>query len=175
MPRIVATSTASQLIKTMSSFIAAAPVPASAQPRSQPIGNDGFFPDIDVDQARAAMRLDGTVTPERLRAALVEAVLSLNDELAAWKSGQVAAGCGTLAAVPAQQIDGHSRHVHRYLRAVCCTAMAWLIERYRSFDATATGERKAEAENASVDDLRRDARWAVSDITGAPRTTVELI
>ncbi|MCK4152008.1 head completion/stabilization protein [Ralstonia pseudosolanacearum] len=159
----------------MSSFIAAAPVPASAQPRSQPIGNDGFFPDIDVDQARAAMRLDGTVTPERMRAALVEAVLSVNDELAAWKSGHVAAGCGTLAAVPAQQIDGLSRHVHRYLRAVYCMAMAWLIERYRAFDATATGDRKAEAENTSVNDLRRDVRWAISDITGAPRATVELI
>ncbi len=159
----------------MSSFIAAAPTPTPAQPGGQPIGNDGFFPDIDVDQARAAMRLDGTVTPERLRAALVDAALSVNDELAGWKSRQLAAGFAELGAVPAQWIDGQSRHVHRYLRAVHCTAAAWLIERYRSFDATAAGDRKAEAENTSVDDLRRDARWAISDIAGAPRTTVELI
>ncbi len=159
----------------MSSFIAVAPVPTPAQPGGQPIGNDGFFPDIDVDQARAAMRLDGTVTPERLRAALVDAALSVNDELAAWRGRQLAAGFAELGAVPAQRIDGLSRHVHRYLRAVHCTAAAWLIERYRSFDATAAGDRKAEAENTSVDDLRRDARWAISDIAGAPRTTVELI
>lgn len=175
MPLIVAPSTASQLINTMSSFIAAAPVPTPAQPGGQAIRNDGFFPDIDVDQARAAMRLDGTVTPERLRAALVDAALSVNDELAAWRARQLAAGFAGLGAVPAQWIDGQSRHVHRYLRAVHCTAAAWLIERYRSFDATAAGDRKAEAENTSVDDLRRDARWAISDIAGAPRTTVELI
>ncbi len=175
MPRSLAPSTASQSNGTMSSFIAVAPMPTLAQPGGQPIGNDGFFPDVDVDHACAAMRLDGTVTPERLRAALVEAVLSVNDELAAWKAGQVAAGCGALAAVPAQQIDGHSWHAHRYRRAVYCTATAWLIERYRSFDATATGDRKTEVESTSVDDLRRDARWAISDISGAPRSTVELI
>ncbi|MGD7095888.1 head completion/stabilization protein [Ralstonia pseudosolanacearum] len=155
------------------SFIAAAPTPAPAA--SPAIANDGFFPDIDVDQAYAAMRLDGTVTPQRLRAALIEAVLSVNAELQAWKVAQVSFGRTTLADVPAPRIDGQSAHLHRYRRAVHCLASAWLIERYRTFDPTATGERKAEAENLGVDDLRRDARWAVSDLLGATRTTVELI
>ena len=155
------------------SFIAAAPVPAPAA--NKPITNDGFFPDIDVDQAYAAMRLDGTVTPERLRASLVEAVLSVNAELQAWKAAQMAFGRETLTNVPAAKIDGRSAHLHRYHRAVHCLAAAWLIERYRTIDATATGDRKAEAENLGVDDLRRDARWAISDLTGVGRTTVELI
>lgn len=159
----------------MSSFIAAAPVPASAQPGGAPIGNDGFFPDIDVDQAYAAMRLDGTVTPQRLRASLIEAVLSVNAELQAWKAAQVSFGRLTLADVPASKVDGQSAHLHRYHRAVHCMAAAWLIERYRTIDATATGDRKAEAENLGVDDLRRDARWAISDLMGVARTTVELI
>lgn len=159
----------------MSSFIAAAPVPAPAQPGGEPIGNDGFFPDIDVDQAYAAMRLDGTVTPQRLRASLVEAVISVNAELDAWKVAQQSFGRNTLADVPAPKIDGKSAHLHRYYRAVLCMAVAWLIERYRTIDATATGDRKAEAENLAVDDLRRDARWAISDLMGVARTTVELI
>lgn len=156
------------------SFIAAALVPTPPQPGGT-IDNDGFFPDIDVDQAYVAMRLDGTVPLERMRAALVEAVLSVNTELAAWKDARQAAGFGTLADVPAARVDGKSALVHRYLRATHCTAAAWLTERYRTFDATAAGDRKAEAENLGVDDLRRDARWAISDITGAARTTVELI
>lgn len=159
----------------MSSFIAAAPVPAPAQPGGEPIGNDGFFPDIDVDQAYAAMRLDGTVTPQRLRASLVEAVISVNAELEAWKVAQQSFGRNTLADVPAPKIDGKSAHLHRYYRAVLCMAVAWLIERYRTIDATATGDRKAEAENLAVEDLRRDARWAISDLMGVARTTVELI
>ncbi|MGN7105168.1 head completion/stabilization protein [Ralstonia holmesii] len=159
----------------MSSFIAAAPVPAPAQPGGEPIGNDGFFPDIDLDHAYAAMRLDGTVPPQRLRASLVEAVISVNAELEAWKVAQVSFGRLTLVDVPAPKIDDKSAHLHRYHRAVHCMAAAWLIERYRTIDATATGDRKAEAENLGVDDLRRDARWAISDLMGVSRTTVELI
>lgn len=51
----------------MSSFIAAASVPQPAVAGGPPIANDGFFPDINVDQAYAAMRLDGTVTQQRMR------------------------------------------------------------------------------------------------------------
>lgn len=155
----------------MSSFLASAP----AQPGKAAIANDGFFPDIDVDVAMAAMRQDGTVTAERLRVALVEAMLSVNDGLSAWRAAQQAAGHATLDAVPAGRIDGKPAHAHRYLRAVYCEARASLIERYRDYDATAAGDRKAEALIQAVDDLRRDARWAISDIAGRPRSTVELI
>lgn len=155
----------------MSSFFASAP----AQADQNVIDNDGFFPDIDVDTATAAMRQDGTVTAERLRAALVEAALSVNEDLAAWRAEQQAADYFTLEEVPAPQIDGKSAHVHRYLRAVYCEARAGLIERYRDYDATAAGDRKAEALMQAVEDLRRDARWATSDIVGRSRSTVELI
>lgn len=155
----------------MSSFFASAP----AQSDVNAIGNNGFFPDIDVDVAMVAMRQDGTVTTERLRAALVEAVLSVNEDLEGWASTQKAAGINTLADVPAKKVDGKSAHIHRYLRAVYCEARAGLIERYRDYDATADGDRKAEALMQAVEDLRRDARWAVSDIVGRQRSTVELI
>ena len=155
----------------MSSFFAAAP----AESGQNLIANDGFFPDIGVDAATEAMRQDGTVTAERLRGALVEAALSVNADLATWRADQQAAGYETLVAVPAAQIDGKSTHVHRYLRAVYCEARAGLIERYRDYDATAAGDRKAEALMQAVEDLRRDARWATSDIVGRSRSTVELI
>lgn len=155
----------------MSSFIATAP----AQAGQTLIANDGFFPDIDVAQALVAMRQDGTVTPERFRGALVEAALAVNEELADWKAVQLAAGHGSLQAVPAPQVDGKSAHLHRYFRALYCQTRASLIERYRDYDATASGNKTAEALLQAVEDLRRDARWAISDIRGIPRTTVELI
>lgn len=155
----------------MSSFFASAP----AESGQNQIANDGFFPDIDVDTATEAMRQDGTVTAERLRGALVEAALSVNADLAMWRAVQQAAGYATLEAVPAARIDGKSAHLHRYLRAVYCEARAGLIERYRDYDATAAGDRKAEALMQAVEDLRRDARWATSDIVGRTRSTVELI
>ena len=155
----------------MSSFIATAP----AQTGQKLIRNDGFFPDIDLATVMAATRTDGTVTPERLRGAVIEAALSINAELAHWRHDCQRAGHATLADVPAPQIDGQPAHLHRYHRAVFCLARASLIERYRDYDATAAGDRKAEALMQAVEDLRRDARWAISDILGIRRSTVELI
>lgn len=143
-----------------------------AAPAETPIVNGDFFPVIEPTAARAAMRIDGTVTPERLRAALIDAALAVDADLDTWRRQQSAA---TLADVPAPLIDETSAHVHRYLRAVYCLAAAGLIERYRDVDSTNDGHLYADKLGLTIDDLRRDARWAVRDILGTPRSTVELI
>lgn len=66
-------------------------------------------------------------------------------------------------------------HVHRYGRAIGCSAKAVLLERYRDYDTTAAGNKKSDQLDSPVDDLRRDARWAISGILGISRNTVELI
>lgn len=154
------------------SFVTTAPTTPEQEP---PIANGDFWPEIDPAQIREAQRIDTTITPERLRAALIEAMAAANGELEAWRLLQVAAGHATLAAVPGTEIDDESIHVHRYRRAVGCLAKANLIERYRDYDTTARGDRKADVLADPIDDLRRDARWAISDILGVGRTTVELI
>lgn len=134
-----------------------------------------FWPSVDPLTARQAMRLDGTVTPQRLRAALVEAIASVNDKLSDWRRAQQAAGFMSLASVPAEEVDGVSVLVQRWYRAVQCDAAANLAERYRSFDSTAAGHKQADEMDTTVDDLRRDARWAISDIRGVTRNVTELI
>lgn len=155
------------------SFVAVSVPPAA--PAAAVIENDGFFPDIDPAAARARMRIDGTVTAERLAAALTEAAASANQQLAAWKRRQLAAGAWTLEDVNAETIGGTSILVQRYRRAVECAAAASLIERHRSFDATSDGHQYADKLESPIEDLRRDASWAISDILGAARTTIELI
>lgn len=139
------------------------------------IANDGFFPDIVMADAREIMRIDGTVTSARLRHALVEAMATVNDALDGWKQQQTTAGRVTMAAVPCTILDGVSRNLHRYRRAVYCTARANLIERYRDFDNTNEGNKRAEDMESAIGDLRRDALWATNDILGIYRNTVELI
>jgi len=139
------------------------------------IANDGFFPDIVMADARQIMRIDGTVTSARLRHALIEAMATVNDALDGWKQQHTAAGRANLAAVPCTILDGVSRNLHRYRRAVYCTARANLIERYRDFDNTNEGNKRAEDMESAIGDLRRDALWATNDILGLYRTTVELI
>lgn len=154
------------------SFVTTSPPPEIFD---NPIANGPFWPEIDPAQIRDAQRIDGTITAERLSSALVEAISSVNAELNAWSLAQIDSGHTTLGAVPAAEVAAESVHVHRYRRAVGCLAKANLIERYRDFDTTARGDRKADAMENPTDDLRRDARWAISDILGTGRSVVELI
>ena len=117
-----------------------------------------------------------SVTGEpRLRAAIIAAVLTANDELATWKAQQLAAGHAKLEDVQAPQIDGKSRLVQLYLRVITCATAAEVAERYRSYDTTAIGNQRADDLTPSIDELRRDVRWAIRDFLGTPRMTVELI
>lgn len=156
----------------MSGFVATAPAPPATDP-ADAIANDGFFPPLSIADTRNAMRIDGTITPYRLRAALLAAMLDINRQLSTFAAAQEALGFATLADAGASAtLDGQPRWVLLYLRAVMCTAKADLIERYRDFDAD--GARAKDMEPA-IDEQRRNAQWAVRDILGQTRTVVELI
>ncbi|AAW74963.1 phage-related capsid completion protein [Xanthomonas oryzae pv. oryzae KACC 10331] len=124
---------------------------------------------------RASMRLDGTVTDARLRQAIVAAMLAVNDALQAWADTQQAAGYAALSDLPSTTVDGVSRRVQLYLRAVACATAVEVTERYRSFDATNSANQRADDLTPSITELRRDQRWAVRDLQNLPRSTVELI
>jgi hypothetical protein len=154
------------------SFVTTSPATPAEEP---PIASSAFWPAVDPAKVRGEQRIDGTVTPPRLAAAIIEAIASVNGELGAWRTARIAEGSATLDAVEAEQINDVSILVHRYFRAVGCTAKALLLERYRDFDSTARGDKKADELETPIDDLRRDARWAIADILGQGRTVVELI
>lgn len=154
------------------SFTATSPVTIESE---TDIENDGWFPDIVLATARDEVRIDGTISAARLRSALIEAITSVNDELNTFKAAQIAAGYTSLGSVPSENVDGISRHTHRYRRAVFCLAKSNLIERYRDYDSTSEGNKRADELEPGIGELRRDARWAISDISGNKRTTIELI
>lgn len=155
----------------MSGFIANASRPAA----SADVESGAFWPAINIESLRSAVRLEGNVTEERLRMAVVNAVISVNDELRQWRATQEAAGATSLAQVPGDQVDGQSRLVQLYRRAVYCNVGVEITERFRSYDATAQGNQRAEDLQPTIDELRRDVRYAISDILGTRRVTVELI
>lgn len=158
----------------MNSFIATEQL-RSPSSESVTIRNDGFFPDISLDELRASARLDGTVTHARLREATIDAIDSVNAELCAWRAQQLAAGYSTLATVPTSTLDGQSVQLIRYRRAVFNLTHADVTERYRDWDTTKSGGQKAEDLEATICGARRNARWAINDLLGQSRSTVELI
>ena len=155
----------------MSSFTANAS-PTAIQPT---VTAGAFWPAIDVALLRDAIRVPGDVTPQRMRATVVTAVMSVTRELAHWQESKQADGHATLADVPAQVIDGASRLVQLYLRAVYCATAVELHERYRSYDATSQGNQRADDLTPTIGEIRRDLRNAISDLLGTRRVTVDLI
>ena len=150
-------------------FMANGSIPAST------IANDGFWPTVDVQDFAASSRLDGSVSPERMRWALIQGILRINRELQGWQDDQRFHGHSTLTAVPGLQIGGHSAHHHLYLQAVYSEARALLTEHYRDFDTTKSAEQRARSLEPQIDAYRAEARQAISQLTGRPRTVSELI
>lgn len=139
------------------------------------ITNNGFFPNISLAELRNAMRIDGTVTHERLRLATIEAINTVNRDLKNYRQTAQQQGINTLADSDDEQIGGESSLVLLYQRAVYCLATANLQERYRSFDSTREGHNKADELLDTAGDLRRDYHFAVRDILGEHRMIADLV
>ncbi|WP_040269146.1 head completion/stabilization protein [Pseudomonas rhodesiae] len=153
----------------MSAFVASGTV------ASGHINTDPFWPSIDLDNLRATLRIDASVTPARLETAVIAAAINLNRELSDWRAVQQAAGYATLADVPGDRIKDVSVKAHLYRRAIEAGTGAEVCERYRDYSATNAGNNRAEEVASTIDDYRRDLRWAIRDFLGRNRTTVELI
>ena len=147
------------------SFAIAQPVPRHPLDSSEAAmelieGNDGW-PSVDPKIARVVLRLNGTVTNERLRESLENSIQAVQREISTLKHDLV------------NQLT--VRQVGLYLRAVYFTTKADLAERYRDFDTTEAGNRVADSMDAVVRDARRTVRWAVADLMERPRVTIDVL
>lgn len=149
------------------------PAPGGEDPTI--VAGDGWYPDFALADVRRKARIRDSVTPDRLREALLGAMIRAADDLRAWRMAAETAGAAALAAVPAPTIGGESRFVVLYRRAVLAWTKADLVERYRDVDLTAAGQRQVDDLDIAAAELRRDATHAVRDILGRPHIAVELI
>lgn len=144
-----------------------------------PLPNHPWFPEVRAEDVRDAALLDGTVTPARLRDALLEALDSVNSELARYREDQQARGADSLADVHAERLNGESVQCVRYRRAVTACVQALVAEAHREIDTTPHNSEKEsrvrERLGEKIEEHRRRMRWAISDILGVRRTTVDLI
>jgi hypothetical protein len=139
------------------------------------ISNISFFPAINISDVRKTQRLDGTVTTERLKAAITSAIIAVNDDLYSWRITKQAAGITSINDLSDQQINGESKYLLLYKHAVYSWANALLNEQYINFDATAKAKGDIEPSIDSIGNLYRNARYAIRDILGKSRSTMELI
>lgn len=163
----------------MTGFISRPPITDEDPPAEETpelVTGDGWWPDIDLAALRDTVRLPADITAARLRQAIRGAMMDLARELADWRALKVEeTGAEDLAEVEDVSIDGRPRLFWLYDDAVGAHVAANLQERYRDIGATKAGADRDEELRVTADEHRRNYRWAVSDIRGVPRATVELI
>lgn len=156
----------------MNGFVAT-PAPETAP---EPISLGSFWPALDASDFREAMRVGSTmVPPPRIRSALLAGALAADGELALWRAAQAEAGHASLAAVPAEEMDGQSRLVLLWRRAVYSFAAADLLETHRDLTVSDMGSQRATLHGESADDHKRNATRAIRALLGQSGTAVELI
>ena len=156
------------------SFSALPPSPAS--PPNSVVEGDGWWPDVDLNAMRDALRLTTTVTHPRLVGALEGGVISVTGELEAWRAAHEGEGATSLADVaPTRRIAGQHRLTLLYTRAVRFAAAAELAELHRDLTATQDGQARADTEETTAQEYLRLSTLAIRDILAVPRTAVELI
>lgn len=141
----------------------------------QTIDNHPFFPELSLLNFRQVMRVDTVTTEDRAANALYFAMLEANQRLEAWALALQDRGYTRLEDAPIKPMQPQGANVELYKRAVYSLAKADLIEKTRDYDATNSGNKKFDELVPEIGDLRRAAAWAINDLTGKPRTTVELI
>ena len=150
--------------------------PAPASPEDTVVAVDDWYPPIDCNAMRDALRLGTMVTHTRLVAAIEGGLLSVTADLAAWRAEKQAAGAAGLDQVaPDEQLGGENRLVLLFTRAVRFAAAAELAELHRDLSATNDGASRADAQLLSAAEYQRLRIGAVRDILGVSRVAVELI
>lgn len=134
------------------------------------IESDSFYPIIELDQIREIVRIDGSVTDQRLQQIIIEEVIDVNRILSRLKEK-----ASSLADLATTFINDEPDTDYLYLSAVSNGVSAKVNENYRNYDSSNSGANKAEKAELTVDDYRRNKQWAIQQLLGENHTIVELI
>lgn len=122
-----------------------------------------FFPDLSTKEFADASRLDGSVTPERMKQALLFAMAKVNRELDSIRFPQVLPIFRSLSEYDERL---QTNNVFLYKTAVWNEARASLTEHYRDFDSTSDSTKRGDLLTPQIDAYRRDVRHAINLILG---------
>ncbi len=132
-----------------------------------------FMPDISVKDFADAMKLDGTVTPARMKYALTDSANSVCRELKAWTANALHQH-GSLT-LEDYDLTNDTDKCFSFKKAVYNLAKAQLTEHYRDYDTGKDATARTKELTPQIDTCYRNARNAISDIKDEPHSTVELI
>lgn len=139
--------------------------PDNQDPAGQVIEADGWFPGIDTNHVRKAIRLgEGSVTDARLAEAVLAGMLAGLKALSAWRSARALEGIEALADVSDLQLAGELVVDILWRRIVTFYAAAELVDGHTDVSATDDALDREDEKITQADRYRRKAYEAVADL-----------
>ena len=138
------------------------------------ITSDSFFPGISSKAIREALRFDWSITDQRLIPAIESAIIEVNDQLESLTSKAASIAEISQKTITTKGVEKPITEV-LYFRAVAAAVGAELTEKYRAYDTNNNGGQKADDLTPTIDDYRRDLRFAIRDLKKIRRLNVELV
>lgn len=138
------------------SFIANSPTAPT-----EPILNNGFWPDLIVADFEKSHRIDDSFDAAKQRSRLEQAMRLTNAELHQQFCDWVRMGYTTLGEVPQEEHGDKKALVESYKTAVFAKSMELMSNRYRATDTTLHGLPRAEAQEKVAEQYLIEYREAI--------------
>lgn len=129
-----------------------------------------FFPEVSMHEIREIIKVDGSVTDARLKQVVFEEIVDVNRLL-----DQIIQPNISLRELSKTEINGKSDREILYFSAISNGVAAKVCEKYRGYDSTNTGNKRAEDLTLTIDEYRRNKHWAIQQLIGKNQATVDLI
>ncbi len=126
---------------------------------------DAFYPALSLSHFRKVMRVDDTVSHDRIIEQMQSAILTIAYDIARWRSKQTVN----------QLSDLDDAKTTAYRMAVYNRTKALIIENYRDIDTTNDGHAKAESMESRIDSYLQRSREMQRMLTATPRSTIKLV
>ncbi len=139
------------------------------------ISNNGFFPDINVQDYVNQYRIPQELPDATIVNHLVISMGDANQELECYKYFMTKKGYKTLAEVPADKINEVSIKVTNYIRAVSCYAKAWALKEMQTLDRRKDADNLAKTSDETEATYRQFAEQAIKAVCGEPAAMVSII
>lgn len=126
---------------------------------------DAFYPTLSLTHFRKVMRVDDTVSHDRIIEQMQAAMMTIANDASAWREQQTAQKL--------EQISTEKATAYRM--AVYNRTKAFIIENYRDIDTTNDGHAKAESMESRIDTYLQRSREMQRILVSKPRTTIKLV
>lgn len=139
-------------------------------PQHEKISTNAFFPDVSINDIRDIVKIDGSVTDARLKQAIFEEIIDVNRLLVSLIQPDT-----NLIQLSKNKVNEKTDTEILYFSAISNGVAAKVCEKYRGYDSTNTGNKRADDLTLTIDEYRRNKHWAIQQLLKQNQTTIELI